>query len=215
MSINGISGGAPIDTTQLDPQTEVPKAPDNVGGSSGGNTLTSFVGGGESSGGGIFGGFGDFFGSLGSIFGGGKDTSPGGFDLGALIGGLFNNPIFKLFEGLFGKPAEPVQFPAAPRPEVLSDAEGGLSPEGADTTDPADGAVDDDPDAAVGAGLTGGGSSNDVQATLSGAGQVLTAKNSGEFVDAAAKLIMGFMQMFGPEVSLQEMEARAAKEKVS
>lgn len=123
--INGIGSNSIAqsnDVSALETQASAQKAA--VGGAIG-NVVEQFAGGAQSAVGGVLGGL---FGSLGSLFGGGKSNSANGFDLGAIISAIFDNPIFKLFEGIFGggKKLEPVSVPPPQGQPLAQDAEGAL-----------------------------------------------------------------------------------------
>lgn len=123
--MSGIDG---IGSTPISTPNDV-SALEHTGGatqpSAAGNVLEQFSGGIGS----LFsGGLGGIFDSLGSLFGGGKSNSANGFDLGSIISGLFDNPIFKLFEGLFGggKKLDSVSSPAPEGQPLAQDAAGSL-----------------------------------------------------------------------------------------
>lgn len=124
MSINGI-GNTPVSSTPDVSALEHTGPTPQAAGGAVGNVLEQFAGGIGS----IFsGGLGGIFESLGSIFGGGKSNSGNGFDLGTIISGLFDNPVFKLLDGLFGggKKLDPVSAPPPEGQPLAQDAAGSI-----------------------------------------------------------------------------------------
>ncbi len=149
--INGI-GSNPISSVAETFSAENTSATTHSsGGSPIGNVVSSFSEVVNNVGGGI----GDLFSSLGSSFGGGKSNSPNGFDLGSIIGAIFDNPIFKLFEGLLGggKKLDPISVAPPQGQAIAQDASGSLYAERSGVSAEEESSDGFDANAAVGNGL--------------------------------------------------------------